>query len=134
MKGTCNFIIGRHKTSSRHYDLILYNKGEVRHWIIPKNIPKKYKEKRIAIEERDPVDYPMNGGSERAAEDSWGSGKWEVWDRGEFETEASNSIRLVIKARGERFQGRYLLLVPGWGRWTAKRLWVLEKIRAASRR
>ena len=129
MKGTYSFIIGRHKTSSKHYDLILDNKGDVRHWIIPKNIPKKYKDKRIAIEERGPADFRLNGGKEKGAEDSWGSGDWGIWDKGEFETEASNSIRLVIKAAGERFKGRYLLLVPGWGRWTGKKLWVLEKIR-----
>jgi len=129
MKETSSFVIGRHESSNKHYDLLLENKGERRHWIIPKSIPRKYREKRIAIEERDPADIRLNGGGEHAAEDSWGSGKWETWDRGEVEIEAANSIRLVIKASGERFKGRYLLLVPGWGRWTGKKLWVLEKIR-----
>ncbi len=129
MKETSSFIIGRHKTSNKHYDLLLEKDGEVRHWIIPKNIPKKYREKRIAIEEKGSGDFPRNGGNVNRAEDSWGSGAWEVWDSGVFETLASNSIRLVIRAEGQRLNGKYLLLVPGWGRWTGKRLWVLEKIR-----
>ncbi len=129
MKETNSFVIGRHRCSNRHFDLILENKGEARHWIIPGNIPKKYREKRIAIEEKHPAGYRMNAGDRERAEDSWGVGQWEIWDRGEFETEAVNSIRLVINAAGEKFRGRYLLLVPGWGRWTGKRLWVLEKIR-----
>jgi hypothetical protein len=110
----------------QHFDLILENKGEVRHWIIGIS---KYREKRIAIEEKDTAGIRLNGGSGDRAEDSWGGGQWEIWDRGVFETEAVNSIRLVINAAGEKFRGRYLLLVPGWGRWTGKRLWVLEKIR-----
>lgn len=134
MKETSRFVIGRHGGSNRHYDLILENKGEVRHWIIPKNIPGKYRQKRIAIEEKEPAGFRLNSGNGKRAEDSWGGGQWEVWDTGEFETEAANSIRLVINAAGEKFRGRYLLLVPGWGRWTGKRLWVLEKIKAASRR
>jgi DNA polymerase Ligase (LigD) len=123
-----SFIIGRHKTPSRHYDLLLEKNGEVRHWIVPKNVPKKYRERRIAIEERGAFDLPWRGG-ENKAEDSWGSGTWEIWDQGVFETEAANKIRLVIRAEGERFRGKFLLLAPGWGRWTAKRLWVIEKIR-----
>lgn len=123
------FIIGRHKTPSRHYDLLLEKNGEFRHWIVPKNIPKKYKERRIAIEEKGKFDLPRRGGSGNKAEDSWGSGTWVIWDKGAFETEAANKIRLVIRTEGEKFKGKFLLLMPGWGRWTAKRLWVIEKIR-----
>ena len=129
MTETSRFIIARHKTSSRHYDLLLEKRGEVRHWIVPKNIPKKYRERRIAIEERGPFDIPRNGSSGNRAEDSWGNGKLEIWDEGVFELEAANKIRLLIRAEGKRFKGKFLLLVPGWGRWTAKRLWVIEKIR-----
>ncbi|MFI5324472.1 MAG: hypothetical protein ACHQ6U_13350, partial [Thermodesulfobacteriota bacterium] len=57
------------------------------------------------------------------------SGTWEIWDKGLFETEAANKIRLVIRAEGKMFKGKFLLLVSGWGRWTSKRLWVIEKIR-----
>ena len=129
MNETSSFVIRRHRGSSKHYDLILDNKGEVRHWIIPKNIPKKYREKRIAVEEKDTAGILMNGGSGDRAEYKRGGGEWEIWDRGVFKIEASNSIRLVINAAGEKLRGRYLLLVPGWGRWTGKRLWVIEKIR-----
>ncbi len=119
MKGTSSFVIGRYKGSRRHYELVLESKGGTRRWIIPKNIPRKYREKRIAIEETE----GKNSG------ERWDGGRREIWDRGAFETEASNSIRMVINASGEKLRGRYLLLVPGWGRWTGKRLWVLEKIR-----
>jgi hypothetical protein len=129
MKGTSRFVVFKHKSPNKHYDLILENNGEARHWIVPKKIPGKYREKRIAIEERGQAGFRPDEGNEHTAGDGWGSGPLEVWDEGVYETEAVNSIRLVIKASGERFKGRYLLLVPGWGRWTGKKLWVLEKIR-----
>jgi hypothetical protein len=103
MTETSEFVIGRHKTSHKHYDLVLGINRATRHLIVPNSLPKKFGEKRI--------------------------GKWEIWDEGHFEIESSSSIKLVIKSIGKRFKGRYLLLVPGWGRWTGKRLWVIEKIK-----
>jgi hypothetical protein len=129
MKGTSRLVICRHKSLNKHYDLLLEYKGEARHWIVPKNIPRKYREKRIAIEERDSTGFRLNAGNGHMTQDSWGSGQLEIWDEGIYETKSANSIKLVIKASGERFNGRYLLLAPGWGRWTGKKLWVLEKIR-----
>ena len=129
MTETSEFVIGRHNTSCKHYDLVLGINGVTRHWIIPNSIPKKYGDKKIAIEEKETAFFPQIGEDERAAGDSWGEGKWSVWDEGSFEIEASSGIKLVIKPSGERFKGRYLLLVPGWGKWTGKRLWVLEKIK-----
>ncbi len=129
MTETSDFVIGRHKTSSKHYDLVLGINGAVRHWIVPRDIPKKYGEKRIAIEEGRHAGFPQKGKDGQAAEDSWGKGIWEIWDEGSYEVEASSSIKLVIRPSGDRFRGRYLLLVPGWGRWTGKRLWIIEKIK-----
>jgi len=129
MTETSDFVIGRHRTSHKHYDLVLGINGVTRHFIVPNNIPRRYGEKRIAIEEKETSAFPPTGGNGQAAEDSWGKGKWEIWDEGSFEIEASSGIKLVINSSGGRFRGRYLLLVPGWGRWTGKRLWVIEKIR-----
>jgi len=129
MTETPDFVIGRHKASRKHYDLVLGANGVTRHWIVPVGIPQKYGEKRLAIEEKETACFPLKGGDGQAAEDSWGKGQWEIWDEGSYEIEASSGIKLVIKSSGDRFKGRYLLLVPGWGRWTGKRLWVIEKIR-----
>ena len=129
MTETSDFIIGRHKTYRKHYDLVLGINGAARHWIIPRDIPKKYGEKRIAIEEKGHAGFPLKGSGSQAAEDSWGKGRWEIWDEGSYEVEASSGIKLVIRPSGDRFRGRYLLLVPGWGRWTGKRLWIIEKIK-----
>ena len=129
MTETSDFIIGRHKTSHRHYDLVLGINGASRHLIVPGGIPKKFGEKRIAIEEKAASGFSQTVEKVQTAEDSWGKGKWEIWDRGSYKTETSNSIKLVIRPSGEKFNGRYLLLVPGWGRWTGKRLWVIEKIK-----
>lgn len=129
MTETHEFVIGRHKTSHKHYDLVLGINGVTRHFIVPNSFPKKYGEKRIAIEEKENTAFPPYRGKGQEPVDSWGKGKWEMWDEGSFEIEASSGIKLVINSSGGRLRGRYLLLVPGWGRWTGKRLWVIEKIR-----
>ncbi|HVY54742.1 MAG TPA: DNA polymerase ligase N-terminal domain-containing protein [Thermodesulfobacteriota bacterium] len=129
MTETSDFVIARHKTQHKHYDLVLGMNGITRHWIVPNSIPKKFGEKRIAIEEKETPGFPPKKDDALPARDSWGEGTWEIWDEGRFEIEASSGIKLVIKSSGGRFKGRYLLLVPGWGRWTGKRLWIIEKIK-----
>ena len=129
MTETSEFVIGRHKTSHKHYDLVLGINGAARHLIVPNSLPNKFGEKRIAIEEKETSGFLTKRESSRTVRDSWGEGKWEIWDEGRFEIESLSSIKLVIKSKGKRFKGRYLLLVPGWGRWTGKRLWVIEKIK-----
>ncbi|MEQ9617593.1 MAG: DNA polymerase ligase N-terminal domain-containing protein [Deltaproteobacteria bacterium] len=132
MREIPEFAVRKHKTEKPHFDLVLIRNGQRRHWIIPNSIPKKYGEKRIAVEEDYHDEVDAGGKSSRAPEDRYGGGASELWDRGDCEVVESKKFKLVIKAGGEKFRGNYLLFLPGWGRWTKRRLWVIERIRGNS--
>ena len=127
MSGTSEFIIQLHNTESPHLDLTLEHNGKTRFWILPGGVPEIEKDRKIAIEE------PADGTGahrlkDRAREDGYGRGELKTWDRGSYSVETENSIKCIICAGGQRFKGKFLLHNPGWGRWTKKKLWVLEKV------
>ena len=111
---------------------MLLQDGETKHWIIPNGVPGKNREKRIAVEEGYIYDAGKDEEPSATTEDRYGAGTSELWDRGDCEIVQSKKFKLVIKARGEKLRGNYLLFVPDWGRWTKRRLWVVEKIRGDS--
>lgn len=97
--------------------------GEVlRSWILPKNFPVE-DEKRLAIEDRDQELGFVSSGT--IISDGYGVGEAEVWDIGIYEVERRSGSKVVFSARCEKFSGRFILLLPGWGIWSKKRLWVL---------
>ncbi len=99
--------------------------GEVlRSWILPKNFPLEY-EKRLAIEDRDRELGFVGSGT--IISDGYGVGEAEVWDMGVYEVEWKSRSKIVFSARCEKLSGRFILLLPGWGIWSKKRVWVLFK-------
>lgn len=127
MKETCSFIIQLHKTDRPHYDLTLEQNGEVRSWILPRGIPEIEKDRKIAIEE--PMEEKsINELQNAIKQDGYGGGELSTWDSGSYSIEKENSIKYILSVNGKKFSGKYLLHNPGWGRWTKKKLWVLEKV------
>ena len=124
MKETPSFIIHYHKTKRPHYDITLTKDGELRTWILPRGIPEKVGERKIAVEET----------SDKACEedstykDLYGQGERSPWDSGSLIITTDNSIKYIFSADGGKFKGKYLLHNPLWGRWTKKKIWVLEKV------
>jgi bifunctional non-homologous end joining protein LigD len=129
MKETSKFLIRKHNTPHPHYDLFLEVGNELKSWIIPTNIPKNPSDKKVAIE----VDVPKQSLEEAEAqemiEDAYGRGKTKLWDKGVYTLETNKKIKIIINAEGNKFNGKFLLHVPNWGRWTKKRLWTMEKIK-----
>ncbi len=127
MNETSRFIIQHHKTNRPHYDLTLENNGEVRTWILPRGIPEIEKDRKIAIEEPSDINS-FNEAPDSTKLDCYGEGKYKTWDSGSYNIETENSIKYIISASGKKFNGTFLLHNPGWGRWTKKKLWVIEKV------
>lgn len=127
MKETSRFIIQHHKTPHPHIDLTLETDEGIRSWIVPGGIPEKEKEQKIAIEEPGEKKSIAEVKDELTV-DGYGEGVLETWDEGPYRFEAKNRIKFIISAGGMRFKGKFLLHNPGWGRWTKKKLWVLEKV------
>lgn len=124
MTETYNYEVLRHEADAPHWDLFVTGQGRAMHWIVPSGIPEGEKDKRLAVEESAPEAAPDNGDYG----DGYGKGETEPWDRGTCTIEMSNKIKMVLNVEGERLRGKYLFIIPAWGRWTEKKLWVIEKI------
>jgi DNA ligase D-like protein (predicted 3'-phosphoesterase) len=126
MNGTHRFLIQKHHTEHPHFDLKLEFGDSMKSWILPNRIPCEGSVKTIAIEMNDCVfnsDVFMS-----AIDDEYGIGEAEIWDRGHYDIITISNEKIKLDAKGERFKGRFVFIVPSWGRWTGKRLWVLIKI------
>ncbi|HML95072.1 MAG TPA: hypothetical protein PKC29_06550 [Thermodesulfobacteriota bacterium] len=129
MTETFSYAVFRHKTDAPHWDLFVTSgDGRAMHWIVPSGIPVEEKDKRLAVGGSAPEDIPEGVPGECAYGDGYGRGEAEPWDRGACTIEMSNKIKMVLSVGGERMRGKYLFIIPAWGRWTEKRLWVIEKI------
>ena len=124
MKETPSFIIHYHNTKRAHYDITIKKSGHSRTWILPSGIPVEVSERRIAVEE--------NAGEaseqDSAYEDFYGAGERGAWDSGTLSISTENKIKYIFSAEGKKLKGKYLLHNPLWGRWTKRKLWVLEKL------
>lgn len=129
MKGTHEFTIHKHETPHPHYDLVLVNPEGPRHWIVPGEIPEKYKETRISIEQSSNSSAGLKSKNFKLTQDSYGEGTSKLWDSGTYKSEIDKSTKLVVELHGGKLQGKFLLFCPVWGRWTKERLWILEKIK-----
>ncbi|MGH7807571.1 MAG: DNA polymerase ligase N-terminal domain-containing protein [Thermodesulfobacteriota bacterium] len=127
MSGTrLKFFIQKHKTGHPHYDLKLETGGILRSWILPKAIPTTDNKVRLAIEDKEDTDGYISpeGG---IVEDGYGVGEAEVWDRGIYELGKNSKSKVEFEAKGEKLSGKFVLLLPNWGRRYKKRLWVFIK-------
>lgn len=120
MNGTHSIVIHRHKTSHPHDDLGLEMDGGLRSWILPRGFPIG-DEKRLAIEDR-VLGFVCSG---TIIGDGYGLGEVEIWDKGVYRIEQRSNSKIVFIAQCERFSGRFILLLPSWGGWSKRRLWVL---------
>ena len=127
MSGTrLKFFIQKHKTAHPHYDLRLETRGMLRSWVLPKAIPTKDNEVRLAIED-DEYAHGHISPDEGIVEDGYGEGQAEVWDIGICELGKNSKSKVEFEAKGQRLSGKFVLLLPDWGRRYKKRLWVLIK-------
>ena len=129
MSETSNFLIHKHETPHPHYDFYIKVGREIKSWIIPNGIPENTKTQKVAIENNLLNKSIEELESQEIFDDSYGEGKAELWDKGSCTLEINKDIKIIIEPLGSKFNGKYLLHVPNWGRTTKKRLWTIEKIR-----
>jgi hypothetical protein len=126
MKGTHRFLIQKHHTDYPHFDLKMEFGESMKSWILPSRIPSEGSVKTLAIEM---TERAFNSDVFMAAiDDQYGIGEAEIWDTGHYDIITKRNEKIELDAMGERFKGRFVFIVPSWGRWTAKILWVVIKI------
>ncbi len=109
------FIIQKHAASRLHYDFRLAIDGVLKSWAVPKGLPTRKGDKRLAVQVEDhPMDYANFEGT--IAPGNYGAGTVMVWDRGEFEmlggepNEALKSGKLHLLLKGKKLNGEWTLI------------------------
>ncbi|HSX12302.1 MAG TPA: DNA polymerase ligase N-terminal domain-containing protein [Rhabdochlamydiaceae bacterium] len=110
------FVVQKHYASHLHYDFRLEMEGVLKSWAVPKGIPTKTAEKRLAIETEDhPLEYAYFKGV--IPEGQYGAGRVEIWDRGTFinlkEIPLKKSYRngrMELELKGKKLKGAFALI------------------------
>jgi bifunctional non-homologous end joining protein LigD len=109
------FVVQKHDATRLHYDFRLELGGTLKSWAVPKGIPLKKGEKRLAVEVEDhPVSYINFEGSIPKGE--YGGGTVLVWDLGTFEPLGRAPLKqlsggkLHVILSGKKLQGEWYLV------------------------
>jgi DNA ligase D-like protein (predicted 3'-phosphoesterase) len=104
------FVIHEHWARKHHYDLRLEMNGVLKSWAIPKEIPVKENEKRLAVQVEDhALSYADFEGE--IPEGMYGAGKVAIWDKGSYELiEQEADKKIVVSIEGKKLKGKYCLI------------------------
>ena len=109
------FVIQKHDATRLHYDFRLELGGTLKSWAVPKGIPFKKGEKRLAVQVEDhPVSYINFEGAIPKGE--YGGGTVLVWDLGTFEPLGKSPLKqlasgkLHVVLNGKKLQGEWYLV------------------------
>ncbi|AGK61999.1 DNA ligase D, 3-phosphoesterase domain protein [Archaeoglobus sulfaticallidus PM70-1] len=103
-----NFVVQEHFAKKHHYDFRLEMNGVAKSWAVPKGMPLKRGERRLAIQVEDhDVDYMDFEGE---IPDGYGAGTVRIWDRGEYDLLKRSDNEIKVRLRGNKLNGVYVLL------------------------
>lgn len=124
--GSQRFVIQKHAASRLHYDFRLELDGVLKSWAVPKGLPTRAGDKRLAIQVEDhPIDYIDFEGTIPSGQ--YGGGTVMVWDQGHYapHDDASEGLKqgkLHFDLTGQKLQGEWYLL-----RMSEERQWLIIK-------
>ena len=118
------FVVQEHDASHLHYDLRLEKDGVLKSWAVPKGIPQKQGEKRLAIQTEDhPLDYAKFEGT--IPEGQYGAGIVKIWDNGSYTTKNWEKNKIEFNLQGNKLDGNYVLVNFKKG---GEKNWLLIKV------
>ncbi len=113
--GQRRFVVQKHHARALHYDLRLELGGVLVSWAVPRGIPLKAGEKRLAVKVEDhPLSYREFEGNIPAGE--YGGGTVQVWDRGTFLPTTRSPLKdleggkLHFTLEGQKLGGEWFLV------------------------
>lgn len=108
------FSVQEHHARRLHYDLRLEMDGVLKSWAIPKGLPEKAGERRLAVMTEDhPIDYLDFEGI--IPEGNYGAGRVNLWEIGTYQKVAGGleEGKLTFVISGRERHGKYTLLKTG---------------------
>ena len=113
------FVVHDHSSRTRHHDVRLEHDGVLASWAVPKGLPDRPGERRLAIATPDhALEYIDFEGT--IPEGAYGAGEVRVHDRGEYDLLAWEDDRREVKLHGRRYEGTFLFIPfrrAGPGQW-----------------
>ena len=134
--GRLRFVVQKHDATRLHYDLRLELDGVFKSWAVTKGPSLDPHDKRLAVEVEDhPLDYGDFEGT--IPKGQYGGGTVQLWDRGFWEVEGSQTAEAALKKgdlkftlEGERLKGSWVLVRMRNDKFKSKRQnWLLIKHR-----
>ncbi|MCX6684605.1 MAG: ATP-dependent DNA ligase [Methanoregula sp.] len=103
------FVLHEHFSKHPHFDLRFEHEGVLKSWAVPKGLPEKSGERRLAIAVEDhPIDYIGFEGT--IPDGEYGAGDVKVRDTGSYEPLIWSGDRIEVILHGTTFSGKYVLL------------------------
>ncbi len=103
------FVVQKHHARTLHYDFRLEMDGVLKSWAVPKGPPKEPGIRRLAVHVEDhDLDYIDFEGE--IEEGSYGAGKVQIWDRGDYELLERKMKKLKFVLKGKKLRGTYDLI------------------------
>jgi bifunctional non-homologous end joining protein LigD len=104
------FVVQRHDARRLHYDFRLEEKGVLLSWAVPKGVPMRRGDRRLAVHVEDhPLEYATFEGEIPAGE--YGAGSVEIWDTGTYDlVERKRDGGLTVELHGSRLNGQWTLI------------------------
>lgn len=125
-------MIQKHAATRLHYDFRLEMEGVLKSWAVPKGIPTKRGDKRLAMQVEDhPLDYGSFEGT--IPEGNYGAGTIMLWDKGDYEAVEGDPVaglkkgKLRIRLRGGKLHGEWTLVKMRGREEGNKQPWLLIK-------
>ncbi|MDP2797237.1 MAG: DNA polymerase ligase N-terminal domain-containing protein [Methanoregula sp.] len=103
------FVLHEHFASHHHFDFRLERDGVLKSWAVPKGLPEKPGERRLAIAVEDhPLDYIGFQGT--IPEGQYGAGEVKIKDTGSYELLIWRDDRIEVLLHGQDFSGKYVFI------------------------
>jgi bifunctional non-homologous end joining protein LigD len=104
-----SFVIQKHDATRLHYDLRLERDGVLVSWAVPRGLPLRPGDKRLAVHTEDhPLEY---GGFEGwIPKGHYGAGEVRIFDRGTYEAPEWKDDKVTFRLEGTRHRGEYHLV------------------------